>query len=163
MSCERVSERAHGRRFQALLLQRAAVTASTSARISIRKGCSVARSLAPAAGVFLFSQPASTHFSTCPFFQRAAVLVATCVCVTARRVIIIIRHILRINSLSRLLLFIYLFWSAYPASHKVTHECIALVILAVGRVMTVIMRARINIVLASNCSALPGRQRHEKQ
>jgi hypothetical protein len=58
-----------------------------------------------------------------------------CLCHThgPKVVIIIIRHILRINSLSRLLLFIYLLWSAYPASHKVTHECIALVILAVAR------------------------------
>jgi hypothetical protein len=126
-----VSERAHGRRFQALLLQRAAVTASTSAFLSERAAlCSVGRS---GRCIFIFTENEHALFNLSVFPARRPRNMCLCHTHGPRVIIIIIRHILRINSLSRLLLFIYLFWSAYPASHKVTHECIALVILAVAR------------------------------
>jgi hypothetical protein len=113
-----VSERAHGRRFQALLLQRAAVTASTSAFLSERAAlCSAGRS---GWCIFIFTENEHALFNLSVFPARRPRNMCLCHTHGPKVVIIIIRHILRI-------------WSAYPASHKVTHECIALVILAVAR------------------------------
>lgn len=149
MSCERVSERASAWAEVSSIVVAACSRHRQHFSISIRKGCS-----APSGrSVYFYFHRERTRtfqlvrFSSAPSSQHVFVS-HTLYYIRARaeRVIIIIRHILRINSLSRLLLFIYLFWSAYPASHKVTHECITLVILAVALVMTVIMRAGINIV-----------------